>query len=340
MSLQQKIVEIRSMIPSLVKRAYSEEVSYDFIKIDDIFQYLTPAMNRFGVNLDIVKENATKKDDLGNPIYVQYLAQNQLWMYEADLTLRWINADQPDDMDERTIHAIGTHEMPEKAKGSAWTYALKYYLLDKFCIDQGGEDPDMRSFPVTPGTDGMDEETYSYEEREERTDENEREYQETGMDDDGFKELGAEAADVPFEENLQEPQAEPNQEFPQNRMTEDRAASTRPEPKPAARREKESKPSSKSQTPPASRQIRPESGRPVVLPESAGPQEDDGNMTVEEACQVVCSCGVHRGTALGELAKQGQDGLETLDWIAHCYRGNNKQMIQAARLLIGQALAA
>ena len=160
------------------------------------------------------------------------------------------------------------------------------------------------------------------------------------MDDDGFKELGAEAADVPFEENLQEPQAEPNQEFPQNRMTEDRAASTRPEPKPAARREKESKPSSKSQTPPASRQIRPESGRPVVLPESAGPQEDDGNMTVEEACQVVCSCGVHRGTALGELAKQGQDGLETLDWIAHCYRGNNKQMIQAARLLIGQALAA
>ncbi|HIW81573.1 MAG TPA: single-stranded DNA-binding protein, partial [Candidatus Acetatifactor stercoripullorum] len=120
LSLQQKIVEIRSMIPSLVKRAYSEEVSYDFIKIDDIFQYLTPAMNRFGVNLDIVKENATKKDDLGNPIYVQYLAQNQLWMYEADLTLRWINADQPDDMDERTIHAIGTHEMPEKAKGSAW----------------------------------------------------------------------------------------------------------------------------------------------------------------------------------------------------------------------------
>ena len=184
-------------------------------------------------------------------------------------------------------------------------YALKYYLLDKFCIDQGGEDPDMRSFPVTPGTDGMDEEAYSYEEREERTDENERNTRKREWMMTDSKNWVLKQAEVPFEENLQEPQAEPNQEFPQNRMTEDRAASTRPEPKPAARREKESKPSSKSQTPPASRQIRPESGRPVVLPESAGPQEDDGNMTVEEACQVVCSCGVHRGTSLGRTGKAG-----------------------------------
>ena len=42
LSLQEKMVRIRTRIPSLVKQAYSEEVSYDFVKIDDIFRYLTP----------------------------------------------------------------------------------------------------------------------------------------------------------------------------------------------------------------------------------------------------------------------------------------------------------
>ncbi|WP_289772531.1 hypothetical protein [Faecalibaculum rodentium] len=42
LTLQEKMVRIRTRIPSLVKQAYSEEVSYDFVKIDDIFRYLTP----------------------------------------------------------------------------------------------------------------------------------------------------------------------------------------------------------------------------------------------------------------------------------------------------------
>ena len=42
LTLQEKMVRIRTRIPSLVKKAYSEEVSYDFVKIDDIFRYLTP----------------------------------------------------------------------------------------------------------------------------------------------------------------------------------------------------------------------------------------------------------------------------------------------------------
>lgn len=95
LSLQQKMVEIRKRIPALAKKTYSEEVSYDFVKIDDIFLYLTPALNEYRVNLDILSEKATKVDEHGNPVYVQYLAQSQLWMYEVDLTLRWINADDP-----------------------------------------------------------------------------------------------------------------------------------------------------------------------------------------------------------------------------------------------------
>ena len=49
------------------------------------------------------------------------------------------------------IHVVGTNEVPDKAKGAAWSYGLKYYLLNKFNIVQATtEDPDMRG----PAPDG------------------------------------------------------------------------------------------------------------------------------------------------------------------------------------------
>lgn len=349
LSLQQKMVEIRSMIPALVKRAYSEDVSYDFTKIDDIFRYLTPAMNRYGVNLDIVAETATKKDDQGNSIYVQYLASNQLWLYEADLTMCWINADQPQDMDERTIHAIGTHETPEKAKGGAWTYALKYYFLNKFCIDQGGEDPDMNHYAATPEEGERNLENNLYEKGEKETNENDQEYLET--ENGAFTAIDSETEDIPFEpeQEYEKPAPEPKQTSSSERMMPGKPTGTRQKTDHAAiqkekqnkeRPRKEHSESSNSQIPPASRHIRPENGRPVVVPESAGIQVPDGSMTVEEACRIVCNCGMHRGVTLGELAQQGSEGIESLEWIAYDYRGNDEYLRQGARLLLGKALAA
>lgn len=154
LSLQEKMVQLRSQIPALVKQAYSEEVNYDFVKIDDIFRYLTPAMNKFKVNFDVVSETATKKDERGNPMYVEYIPLYQTWIYEADLALRWTNAENPEEKLEVTAHAIGCHQMPEKAKGSGWTYCLKYYLLNKFCINQGGDDPDMHKLLPVSEEDG------------------------------------------------------------------------------------------------------------------------------------------------------------------------------------------
>ena len=50
-----------------------------------------------------------------------------------------------------TLHAIGTNDGgPDKAKGSAWTYCLKYYLFEKFGIDQGDDDPDMSDHSSEP----------------------------------------------------------------------------------------------------------------------------------------------------------------------------------------------
>ena len=145
LSLHEKMVLVRSEIPALVKKAYSDQVNYDFTKIDDIFRYLAPAMKNHMVDWVIISEEASRRDSGGNPCYLTYIEKNFQWLYEADLTIRWINAEAPAETEEVKLHLIGTHEMPEKAKGCAWTYALKYYLQDLFCADQGGEDPDMRS---------------------------------------------------------------------------------------------------------------------------------------------------------------------------------------------------
>ena len=53
---------------------------------------------------------------------------------------------RPGDKVRSFLHVIGTNEAPDKAKGAAWTYGLKYYFLNKFNIMQasGMDDPDMR----------------------------------------------------------------------------------------------------------------------------------------------------------------------------------------------------
>jgi len=106
-------------------------------------------MNEWGVDWDIIKEEATRHHENGDPMffstYIQHTKNGDriVWVYEADLTLRWVNVDNTEETQEITLHALGTNDGgPDKAKGSAWTYCLKYYLFEKFNIDQGEDDPD------------------------------------------------------------------------------------------------------------------------------------------------------------------------------------------------------
>lgn len=162
LTLQQKFIKLREAVPSITQKAHSDGVKYKFAKIFDVYQLLTPAMNEFGVNFDIVGEQATRHSENGDPIYYSNFTQHTrngdriVWVYEADLTIRWTNADNPDETLEVTLHAIGTNDGgPDKAKGSAWTYCLKYYLFEKFGIDQGDDDPDMSDHSSEPPQQGQ-----------------------------------------------------------------------------------------------------------------------------------------------------------------------------------------
>jgi hypothetical protein len=57
-----------------------------------------------------------------------------------------VNADDTEDRERVTLHALAWNDDPAKAKGSAHTYAMKYYLLTKYSIDQGEDDPDLANF--------------------------------------------------------------------------------------------------------------------------------------------------------------------------------------------------
>lgn len=149
MSLAQKFVELRRACPEIIKRQHSDGVKYKFAKIFDVYELLAPAMNEWGVDWEIIGEKPTNTKENGDPQYYNSYIQHTrngdrvVWIYEADITIRWINVDRPDDTQDITLHALGTNDGgPDKAKGSAWTYALKYYLFEKFNIDQGEDDPD------------------------------------------------------------------------------------------------------------------------------------------------------------------------------------------------------
>lgn len=152
LTLRQKLVEMRKACPEIVKKQHSDGVSYKYAKIYDVWEKITPIMNSLGVDFDVIAEEATRHAENGDPVYwitmqtKTYKGDKLMFLYEADLTIRWTNLDNDDETLEATVHALGWNDDPAKAKGAAHTYALKYYLFEKFTVDQGEDDPDNSDF--------------------------------------------------------------------------------------------------------------------------------------------------------------------------------------------------
>ena len=147
-----KLVEMRKACPEIVKKQHSDGVSYKYAKIYDVWEKITPIMNELGVDFEVIGEKATRYAENGDPVYwitMQTKTRNGdklMFLYEADLTIRWLNLDNDDETLEAVVHALGWNDDPAKAKGAAHTYALKYYLFEKFTVDQGEDDPDNSDF--------------------------------------------------------------------------------------------------------------------------------------------------------------------------------------------------
>ena len=137
MNLQQKLIAISNEMPKLLKKHYSDEVDYDFVKIDDIFELLNPAFTKYHICLQELEETDAT-----------YSKVDGSWIYTAKLTFFIVNADWLDEKERVSIQLVGDHlDSPAKAKGAAWTYGFKYFFLYKFRMKQETEDPDMKGTP-------------------------------------------------------------------------------------------------------------------------------------------------------------------------------------------------
>lgn len=140
MNLQQKLIAISNEMPKLLKKHYSDEVDYDFVKIDDIFELLNPAFTKYHICLQELEETDAT-----------YSKIDASWIYTAKLTFFIVNADCPEEKERVSIQLVGDHlDSPAKAKGAAWTYGFKYFFLYKFRMKQETEDPDMKGNPNGP----------------------------------------------------------------------------------------------------------------------------------------------------------------------------------------------
>ena len=137
MNLQQKLIAISNEMPKLLKKHYSDEVDYDFVKIDDIFELLNPAFTKYHICLQELEETDAT-----------YSKVDGSWIYTAKLTFFIVNADCLDEKERVSIQLVGDHlDSPAKATGAAWTYGFKYFFLYKFRMKQETEDPDMKGTP-------------------------------------------------------------------------------------------------------------------------------------------------------------------------------------------------
>lgn len=341
------MIRIRKKIPVLIKKRYNEDVDYDFVKIDDIYELLTPALNKYGVDFEIISEKPTQRDAEQNLIFLK--EDGGCWRYEADLELAWINADCPEERKITQIHAIGTHEVPDKAKGTAWTYALKYYLLNRFSVKQGGfEDPDMLKYPgkneKSSEEDNPKKDTGSSKEKATKIKKEEVAAKEEGLRKSGCNENGLAEKQHPM---TVPPDGKEEKEIKGSPKETVQGNAENPD--------KEEKLTEKTKTekitPAESQQVSPTDGfepadteevpffeeteeefvdniRGAIEDSETG--EDDA---IEKARDVKCDFGLYSGKTLGEMMESPK-GRESVKWIAQRYRGANATMKEAAKRLI------
>lgn len=341
LNLQQKLCKVRKKLPALVKKRYSDKVDYEFTKIDDIYRFLAPALNKYGVNFEILSESATSKDTAENPVYLRQ--ENGMWVYEGNLMVAWINADNPEEREKAVIHLIGTHEMPEKAKGAAWTYALKYYLANKFNIDQGADDSDLTDGkPVPDKTESTEinavknapakETAAAKDGRKAVSQEPYREQPKPKRDAASAKEKVAENVRTAVKNNVQETARPDRGKDEENPFSDEEEAFSD-----GFRLLKEGE-----ETPfaPASEEKEDSFMDDVFeeaeknTPITAAAKNDARRMQVEEARKVICKVGTaFAGKTMGEVMDAGAAGRKVLDWIVRKYTKDAGQVNAAGILL-------
>jgi ERF superfamily len=131
-----KLQKIQSEIKELIRTEENKFQKYKFFDELQVLKHLKPLLEKYKL-LILPSDNESKefiREQQGNMYLVQYWKRMEIF-----------NAEIPEEKVIFSFVAIGQNNDPAKAKGSAETYAIKYFLSKLFLIPVKDEmDPDYR----------------------------------------------------------------------------------------------------------------------------------------------------------------------------------------------------
>lgn len=142
MNIYQKLIEVRKEVPYLQKADQGAQYSYTGSsrvlaslkkKMDELGLLLVPAITKPTLHESPIEF----KDQNGN-----VTKRTTTYFTELEMTMTWINADDPKETIMVPWYGQGVDIAGEKGVGKALTYAEKYFMLKFFNIATDKDDPD------------------------------------------------------------------------------------------------------------------------------------------------------------------------------------------------------
>ncbi|NEU27060.1 ERF family protein [Paenibacillus ottowii] len=153
MNIYQKLIEVRKEVPYIQKADKGSQYQYTGssrvlaslkTKMDELGLLLVPSITKPTLHESPIEY----KDDKGN-----VTKRTTTYFTELEMTMTWINADDPKEQISVPWYGQGVDIAGEKGVGKALTYAEKYFMLKFFNIATDKDDPD--SFQQTHGLVNM-----------------------------------------------------------------------------------------------------------------------------------------------------------------------------------------
>ena len=137
LNVYQRLAEVRKAVPYLKKEQQGKQ--YNYVGSSDVLGSLHEKINEVGLMLvpEVVGHHLTtfeRTNAKGTP--------SNEYFTELDMTMTWVNVDEPSDTVKVSWYAQGVDLAGEKGVGKALTYGEKYFLLKFFNIATDKDDPD------------------------------------------------------------------------------------------------------------------------------------------------------------------------------------------------------
>ncbi|MEK3838687.1 ERF family protein [Paenibacillus sp. FSL R7-0128] len=142
LNLYQKLVEVRKVVTYLQKA--TEGSQYKYTPSSQVLAAVRSKMDEMGLILEpeITGHQVSGSDIEFKGSNGEITKRTTTYFTELDMTMTWVNADNPDEKVTKLWYAQGVDIAGEKGVGKALTYAEKYFMLKFFNIATDKDDPD------------------------------------------------------------------------------------------------------------------------------------------------------------------------------------------------------